>query len=204
MRAGRERGGALVVMAKAPEKESVMTRLKGCLSDEQRVRLYGNLLASTVYQFGNVPGVDTLVAYWPPSSSSYFRRFGLEVFPQSEGDIGVKMHGVVREALARGYGKAVVVGVDIPGLTRAIVLDAFGLLEQRDIVFGPATDGGYYLVGMKAAHGEVFEGVHWSSEETLRQSMERASALGLSVALLETLDDIDTEEDLKKHPHLMG
>lgn len=179
-----------------------MTRLRACLSDEERVRLYKNLLEGAVRRLGGVPGADTLIAYWPPRAKAVFRHFGLEGFPQPEGDVGAKMHGAIKETLARGYGKAVVVGVDIPGLTQAIVMEAFGLLDERDVVFGPATDGGYYLVGMKAPCGEVFEGVQWSSDETLGQSVERASALGLSVALLQPLDDIDTPEDLEKYPYL--
>jgi len=203
MTARTEKGGAVIIMAKAPGTEYVMTRLRACLSDEQRIRLYGALLERAVRRLRSVPGAHTFIAFWPPHAMADFRHFGLEAFPQSEGDIGAKMHGAIQEALARGYGKAVAVGVDIPELTQAVVLEAFGLLDESDVVFGPATDGGYYLVGMKAPREELFEGVQWSSEETLGQSMKRARELGLRVSLLQPLDDIDTPADLERHPHLM-
>lgn len=190
---------AVVIMAKAPARDSVKTRLRGRLSDGDRLRLYTRLLNMTVERLRSVPGVESFISYWPPSSRGYFGRFGLGCFPQPEGDLGLKMHVVLSEVLSRGFGKAAVVGVDIPGLDARVVKRALGLLDHSDVVFGPAEDGGYYLVGMKKPAPGLFEGIEWSSEDTLGKSLGRASAMGLRVALAEGLGDIDTVEDLREH-----
>lgn len=194
---------ALVIMAKSPQGANVKTRLRGSLSEAERTELYRRLLEGAVSRLRDVPGVDALIACDPPGSEGYFRAFGLPVFPQSGGDIGRRMHEAVKEALTRGYRQAVLVGVDIPGLDAEVVLGAFSLLEESDVVFGPARDGGYYLVGLKSPAGGLFEGVRWSSENTLRDSLDRARSLGLAASLARTLSDLDTPEDLKRFPELL-
>jgi rSAM/selenodomain-associated transferase 1 len=190
---------ALVIMAKAPARDSVKTRLRGRLTDGDRLRLYTRLLNMTVERLRGIPGVEAFISYWPPSSLGYFAKFGLGCFPQPEGDLGLRMHGALSEVLSRGFRKAAVVGVDIPGLDAQVVLRAFGLLGDSDVVFGPAEDGGYYLVGIKKPAPGLFEGIEWSSEDTLGESLGRASSMGLRVALAESLGDIDTVEDLREY-----
>ncbi len=107
------------------------------------------------------------------------------------------MHVAMKKLLDGGYRRVVLVGVDIPGLAVSIILKAFGLLSDFDVVFGPATDGGYYLVGLKAPQEEIFTGIEWSTETTLSQSVEKAKAAGLSVSYVDVLSDIDRPEDLK-------
>ena len=72
---------------------------------------------------------------------------------------------------------------------------AFLKLDKSDIVLGPAEDGGYYLLGMKKMNTELFEGVSWSTEKVLNETLDKAAGLGLSVAFTPSLFDIDTEED---------
>jgi rSAM/selenodomain-associated transferase 1 len=194
---------ALLIMAKAPQGANVKTRLRGSLPDAERTELYRRLLEGTVSRLRDIPGVDTLITYHPPGSEGHFRAFGLPVFPQSGGDLGRRMHEAINEALSRGYRQAALVGVDIPGLDADVVLTAFSLLEESDVVFGPARDGGYYLVGLKSPAPGLFEGVRWSSENTLKDSLERARSLGLAASLAEALSDLDTPEDLRRFPELL-
>ncbi len=194
---------ALLIMAKAPEGANVKTRLRGSLSEARRLGLYRSLLEGTVSRLRDVPGVDAFITYDPPGSEGHFRAFGLPVFTQSGGDLGRRMHEAINEALTRGYRQAALVGVDIPGLDADVVLNAFSLLEENDVVFGPASDGGYYLVGLKSPAPGLFEGVRWSSENTLKDSLERARSLGLAASLARTLSDLDTPEDLKRFPELL-
>lgn len=189
---------ALVIFAKSPNKSPVKTRLSRHLSDARRLALYIHLLETTISKLRDVQGVDTFISYAPRDDEAYFARFGLRMFPQSRGDLGLRMHSALAEVLGRGYKKAVLVGVDIPELSRAQVLGAVDALSRGDVVFGPARDGGYYLVGVRMPVRELFEGIEWSAETTLRQSLERASALGLRCLEIEALDDIDTVEDLEK------
>ncbi|TNF56315.1 glycosyltransferase, partial [bacterium] len=102
------------------------------------------------------------------------------------------------EVFSNGYQKSALVGVDIPDLSSHIILKAFELLNNSDVVFGPAQDGGYYLIGMKKPVHELFHGIPWSSEITLQRSMEKARDLSYTISLTEKLSDIDTIEDVKK------
>jgi rSAM/selenodomain-associated transferase 1 len=190
---------AVIIFAKSPRVEDVKTRLAGRLSRDERLGLYRSLLENTVEKLRRVPGADTFISYTPPEDGDYFEGFGLRTFPQAEGDLGVKMHAALSRVLGEGYEKAVLVGVDIPGLSAAVIGRAFGLLEGSDVVFGPATDGGYYLVGLKRPAREVFAGIEWSTATTLERSVEKALAAGLGVAYADTLSDIDRPEDLEEH-----
>jgi rSAM/selenodomain-associated transferase 1 len=193
-----KKNNALIILAKYPDPDEVKTRLIGSMPDKKRLELYVYLLDNTVRKLMTVPGVDSFISYSPRSSERYFSGFGLEVFPQSEGDIGERMFNAINLVLGSSYQRAVLVGVDIPDISDMIVLKAFELLLDCDIVFGPVRDGGYYLVGLKTPIREIFRDVEWSTEKTLKQSMEIASACGYRVALTETLDDIDTIEDVNK------
>ena len=91
--------------------------------------------------------------------------------------------------------KVLIVGSDCPLLSAEIIDEAFLKLDKSDIVLGPAEDGGYYLLGMKKMNTELFEGVSWSTEKVLNETLDKAAGLGLSVAFTPSLFDIDTEED---------
>lgn len=195
---------ALVIFAKSPNRSPVKTRLALHLSDARRIGLYISLLEGTVRKLGRIEGVDTFISYSPAEEGRYFARFGLRMFPQSRGDIGRRMHNALKRVLGLGYEKAALVGVDIPELSDPLVLRAFDLLSESDVVFGPARDGGYYLVGLRKPCAEIFEGIEWSTCNTLMQSVERASELGLRTGLMEVLSDIDTPEDLENSDLLPG
>ncbi len=189
---------ALIIIAKYPEKETVKTRLKGIMKDEKRLALYVSMLEITVNKLKSVPEVDTYIAYAPESGRDYFTRFGVGLILLPEGDLGERMSHAFREVFKSGYRRAALVGADIPGLSSTIIQKAFELLSRNDVVYGPAEDGGYYLVGMSKPIQEIFEDVPWSSDQTLKRSIEKAERSGFSVALLETLFDVDTIEDARR------
>lgn len=190
-------GNSLIILAKSPLKDNVKTRLIGHLSDEERLNLYEYLLKNTITKLSDIPGVDSFISYSPADAGTYFSRFGLRMFPQSRGDIGERMFNAISRVLTSGYRKVALVGVDIPEISDSIVLRAFDLLTDNDIAIGPARDGGYYLVGLKAPVREIFEDMEWSTPQTLRQTLQKASSCGYSTALTETLSDIDTITDVK-------
>jgi rSAM/selenodomain-associated transferase 1 len=189
---------ALIMLAKAPYKDIVKTRLSGHMTDADRLSLYISLLEGTVSRLRNIPDCDSFISYSPKDAAGYFSRFGLRAFPQSEGDIGDRMFNALNKVLDDGYEKAALVGVDIPDISPSTVLKAFKLLDGDDIVFGPAEDGGYYLVGLKMPIRDIFKEIEWSTKRTLKQSIVRAERYGHRVALTETLYDIDTIEDVEK------
>lgn len=189
---------ALIIIAKYPDKETVKTRLKGLIPDEKRVELYVSLLKITVEKLRSVPSADTFIAYAPVNADHYFRDFGTRLIPLPEGDLGERMFHAFKEVFRAGYQRAALVGADIPGLSSSIIQNAFESLADNDIVFGPAKDGGYYLTGMRKLAEEIFKDVPWSSDQTLRKSIEQAKKTGYSVAFTEMLSDIDTIEDVIK------
>ncbi len=116
--------------------------------------------------------------------------------PQSNGDLGQQLIAANQTAFNSGMQQVITIGSDCPGLKAGLMQQAFGLLNQHDLVLGPAQDGGYYLIGLRRHLPELFCNITWSSERVLQQTVEIASGLGLSVAYLETLADVDRPEDL--------
>jgi len=114
---------------------------------------------------------------------------------QTPGDLGERMRAAIDDEL-RGATAVCVVGTDIPGLDESTLRQAFDALETHDVVIGPATDGGYYLIGMTRTRPELFDGIPWSTARVLDLTLERAEAAGLSVARLEPRTDVDTLDDV--------
>ncbi len=114
--------------------------------------------------------------------------------------IGASLGDRLNEALATAFremkSKVVIIGTDCPGLTTKHINGAFHLLERNDLVIGPALDGGYYLIGLKKLHRELFKGITWGTNTVYRQSIETAKKLNLTTATLEKLADVDRPADL--------
>ena len=119
---------------------------------------------------------------------------------QRGGDLGQRMRDSLFAVLNGSNQRAVLLGTDIPGLTVGILKDAFDALLEKDVVLGPSTDGGYWLIGMKRPV-DLFQNIEWSSSRVLDQTLFQAKRLGLRYAVLKPLSDVDTPEDFMKwHP----
>ncbi len=105
------------------------------------------------------------------------------------------MATAIDDALRAGAERVVVIGTDCPDVSATVVEGAFERLATADVVLGPASDGGYYLVGMSRLHAPLFENVPWSTPDTLRITRDHARMLELSVVLLDERRDIDTADD---------
>ncbi|MBI5116021.1 TIGR04283 family arsenosugar biosynthesis glycosyltransferase [Candidatus Poribacteria bacterium] len=116
--------------------------------------------------------------------------------PQIGSGLGERMAGAFSEAFAEGAEKVVLVGTDCPGLNVSIAEEAFRALRHSDVVLGPASDGGYYLIGLKRVTPQLFDGISWGATEVLEQTLKTANDLGLSTAFVSKLDDVDRVEDL--------
>jgi rSAM/selenodomain-associated transferase 2/rSAM/selenodomain-associated transferase 1 len=116
---------------------------------------------------------------------------------QGEGDLGERMHAAFVNAFQSGCRRVVLLGTDIPGLNKNHLGKAFAALAEQDLVLGPSTDGGYWLMGLRRpAH--VFQGINWGTEKVLEQTIVLAKRHGLTVHQLDPLTDIDTEDDFKR------
>jgi uncharacterized protein len=114
-------------------------------------------------------------------------------------DLGQRMSHSLRSVFASGRKEqpsAIIIGTDCPGLNADLLKLAFDHLRTHDLAIGPAIDGGYYLMGLSRFIPELFVGVEWSTAQVLNQTVEIANKLGLSIAYLPTLADIDRPEDL--------
>lgn len=187
---------ALAIFAKTPLPGLVKTRLTPPLSPEAAADLYRCMLLDTIARMGG-PRHDSLIFY--DGDETFFRQNapGLRRFPQKGGDLGRRLENAFETLGSLGYGARVVIGSDAPDLPPAFVEEAFRLLEAgNDAVFGPAEDGGYYLVALGGACGKLFQDIPWSGPQVLEKTLERAREAGLAVALLPTWYDVDSFEDL--------
>ena len=120
---------------------------------------------------------------------------------QGEGDLGERLHRAFAQAFAQGAQAVVVIGADCPDLGPALFAQAFSALTRKDLVLGPAMDGGYYLVGLTRPAPALFADIPWGSGEVLTATLKQAQEMHLSIHLLEPLADVDRPEDLRHFDH---
>jgi rSAM/selenodomain-associated transferase 1 len=122
---------------------------------------------------------------------------GFEYYYQEGNDLGERMSNAFNKVFTVGAKKAVIVGTDVPDVSKNLIASTFKLLDEKDFVIGPSTDGGYYLLGMKNLNSNLFSGISWSTEAVLNQTINRITKNNFSFAKLEELYDIDDERSLK-------
>lgn len=182
---------SLFIMVKAPRIGTVKTRLARRIGHVAAWRAYRVMASDICRRLGADPRWRTFVSLTPdrPDALPEPCRH-LEIRPQGRGDLGARMQRLLDEAPP---GPAIVIGSDIPAVTPAHIARAFRVLGGADCVFGPAEDGGFWLVGARRVPRtpRLFGGVPWSRPDTLRETLKNAR--GLKVALADTLSDIDDE-----------
>lgn len=190
---------AVIIFAKAPVPGRVKTRLAADLGTERATDIYRELGYRTVEALAPGPWVTTVYVDPPDAHSidAVTAWLGADVRyrGQTSGDLGERMRSAIDDEL-RCADAVCVVGTDIPGLDEATLRRAFGALDTHDVVIGPATDGGYYLIGMSRTRPELFEAIPWSTARVLERTLRRANAMGLSVAILDPRTDVDTVDDV--------
>lgn len=180
------------VFARAPRLGTVKRRLARGVGERAALRFHAATLARLLRRLSADRRYRTLLALTPDRAAApQGRRVGR--VGQGSGDLGARLHracGRVRR------GRVAVVGSDVPGLSAADVAGAFRALGRADAAFGPAEDGGYWLVALSPRRpARPFAGVRWSSEHALADTL--ANFRAHRVALLRTLRDVDTAEDLR-------
>ena len=201
----------VIVFAKNPVPNQVKTRLIPTLSPEQAATLYTAFLTDWCETLATVSGVDLIIAYTPPEAESDLQALignDATYIPQIGTDLGERLTSATQWAGEQGYTKILLVGSDSPTLPLSYISKALTLLDSRDIVIGPSTDGGYYLIGFSMANVEiavpfVFEQISWSTADVFQQTMTRICSAKATVGLLPPWYDIDTAEDLAfLHAHI--
>lgn len=193
---------AVAMMARAPAA-SGKTRLLGHVDAAQHAALRVALFHDTLDALLAVRRVDHVVICDPPEACPDVRASvgpEVDVLAQRTGDLGVRLAGAFEDLFRLGAAAVVIVGSDLPDLPPSIVRQAADALERPGgrVVIGPALDGGYYLVGLKAPHRRLFAGIEWSTPAVLGQTLDRARTLGLQVELLPPWADVDDPTDLER------
>lgn len=187
---------ALAIFAKTPLPGLVKTRLSPPLSPRQGAELYRCMLLDTIARV-QLLNADTVIFY--EGEADFFRKAAPDatLIRQHDGGLGTRLERAFDQLAELGYDSRVVIGSDAPDLPLAYLEDAFARLEGgSDTVFGPASDGGYYLVAVRGGQGRIFQGIPWSSDKVLEVSLKQAEASGFSSALLPPWYDVDSYEDL--------
>jgi uncharacterized protein len=191
----------LILFARFPVAGKVKTRLIPALGAEGAAALHRRLVlrtlrtAHTLCQSQNVE-LEIRFAGDDANQMQHWLGDGWLCRPQCEGDLGQRMASVFADSFREGSPATVIIGSDCPALTPEVLAKAFDLLKANPVVFGPATDGGYYLIGLSRLIPELFHGVAWGTETVLAQSLQILEPTSVRPALLQPLDDLDRPEDL--------
>ncbi len=191
---------AIIIFLKAPIPGQVKTRLAKDIGDQAAAEVYQRLLSHTVSVVSGLPA--DLIAYHkgyndPPALLR--NQFSAWV-EQAAGDLGDRMISAFSSVFKMGYKRVLLIGTDCPGINKGHLHQAFEELNDSDVCFGPADDGGYYLIGLKRPIPELFDDITWSTDMVLQSSLENAEKEKLSVSLIESLNDVDTATDLRSFP----
>ncbi|MBN34464.1 MAG: hypothetical protein CMM46_06735 [Rhodospirillaceae bacterium] len=188
----------VVVMARRPEWGRVKTRLAADLGDNAALALYRRLLCSTLRCLARDERWITVIAATPPDAARGREPWtrGLPAIAQVGGGLGERMQAAFD---AMPPGPVVMVGSDIPDLRSRHVARAFRALKHHDAVFGPALDGGYWLIGVseKLRQRPLFSEVCWSTADALNDTLQGLPPWA-KVAMVDRLGDIDTSDDLER------
>ncbi|GAB3865682.1 TIGR04282 family arsenosugar biosynthesis glycosyltransferase [Hymenobacter segetis] len=190
----------LLVFARVPALGRVKSRLAAGVGEPAALAVYHELLAITnaAVVAAGVPATIWLAdaAGAEPTAAEAHEWATHHAKCQTEGDLGARMATAFAVAFETGAGRVAIIGTDCPGLNDTHLNQAFALLETNDLVLGPATDGGYYLLGLRQPQPELFQNKTWSTDSVLSDTLADAAGLGLRVALLPTLRDVDDAADL--------
>ena len=122
---------------------------------------------------------------------------GFEYYYQEGSDLGERMNNAFKKVFTFGAKKAIIIGTDVPDISKKLIATSFTYLDEKDFVIGPSTDGGYYLLGMKNLNCDLFSGIEWSTESVLDRTINRITENDFSFTKLEQLYDIDDERSIK-------
>src|SRR5438552_9680100 len=193
---------AVAIMAKAPRAGEVKTRLCPPLSLADAAELYRRFLLDKIEQVRSLRTASLAIAYTPAEARAFFEEVapGFVLVPQRGADLGDRLANSLGELLDKGHQGALAIDSDTPTLPLGYLEQALDSVTTPnvDVVLGPTEDGGYYLIGLRTVHRELFEAMAWSTSQVLPETMRRADAKGLRVVCLPPWSDIDTPMDLAR------
>ncbi len=197
-----ENDTALIIFSRLPIGHETKTRLAPILSETQRKELHLAMWRDIFGEALKLRNTDIYLCWTGSGDIEDYRQFIPESFllmKQEGNNLGERMRGAMRKIFADGYRRAVIIGSDIPSVRAENISRAFDSLNESDIVIGPSSDGGYWLIGMRKYIPESFGISSWGNSSVLDETVRTLHGLGISFGMIETLDDIDTPEDVIRY-----
>ncbi len=185
-----------VLFVRAPRRGTVKTRLARSLGEDNALEAYRALLTVTCRALRELNHVELRVT--PDDGLHELESWcapGWTLAPQGTGSLGERLATTVVDHFQNGATSVVIIGSDCPDITAQDIRNAHNALANADVVLGPATDGGYWLIGLRHPAVGIFDDIAWSTDAVFQQTQARAASLNLSLATLRPLDDVDTHED---------
>ncbi len=201
---GMNKENLVIIFARNPVLGKVKTKLAREIGDEGALQVYLKLLEHT-HKVADEVAADKQVYY-----TDSLDEFGLlDYFKftkklQDGEDLGERMHNAMKSGFDDGYRRVLIIGSDCMELSAEVIEEAFVSLTSSDCVMGPATDGGYYLIGLRVMQDFLFQDKPWGSSDVLLDTLLDLQNAGMSYHLLPTLNDIDSKKDLDRLPNLMA
>lgn len=187
----------LIVFVKNLVTGKVKSRLALTTGYNSALEIYSDLMGKIHDMAVNLP-YDKQVAYSDNIETNDI--WEIEIFDktvQQGTTIGTRMHSAFKKAFNAGYENVILIGSDIINLNSDLIIEAFSKIQQSDLVLGPATDGGYYLIGLKSPVKQLFENKDWSTNKVFIQTLKDCIDLDMNVGLLTELSDLDNIKDFQ-------
>ena len=186
----------LLLFLKAPRPGLVKTRLAAALGPAGAAHAYRLLVEVLLHRFAEIPSLELRFA--PDDAADEIKpwlRAAWTLAPQGPGDLGARLTTAFAAAFASGAERVVIIGSDCPDVSVCDVEFAWSALHTHDVVLGPATDGGYWLIGLRRPVPELFTAMPWSTPQVFAETCARCARHGLRLQLLRELTDIDEPAD---------
>ena len=186
---------ALIIFVRNPVLGKVKTRLAASIGNEKALQVYVHLVQHTK----NIAAQSTATkfVFYADYVNDNDVWNGCEKKLQIGNDLGERMQNAFTEVFNNGYSNICIIGSDCFELTAEIITEAFENLCLCKTVIGPASDGGYYLLGMQFPFKDLFSGIEWSTKDVFIETINKINTQSLTCHLLTWLSDIDNENDLR-------
>ena len=187
---------ALIIFVRNPVLGKVKSRLAATLGNEKALSIYKALLAHT-HNISIDLSADKFIFYEDfVNYNDLWENHIYKKFLQEGDDLGWRMKNAFGHLFEKGYEKIIIIGSDCYELSTEIIIKAHNLLSENDVVAGPASDGGYYLLGMKNFIPALFDNKSWSSDNVYLDTINQIKALHYKFSPLDLLNDVDVESDI--------
>ena len=189
----------LIVFTRYPEPTKSKTRLIPTLGADGAAKLQVQLTEYTIKKVKKLTKEISTAVYYTGGSQKFMENWLGDKFSyctQRGEDLGSRMRSAFEDSFKLRFSRVVIIGTDCPALNIEILVNAFESLDKNDLVLGEASDGGYYLIGLKEIIPELFKNIPWGTDEVFSKTKTIAQQLGLNIVVLPVLSDIDRPKDL--------